>query len=236
MEQYKGLNIDIEQKRLGTNQEFYNNVFKKTERVVSAVFYMLSFIANNKSAKSSYEYATKQAIRLHEVATDSLGLTLHDSEIGLYHFKQALVTLGSTLVLLEGARLAAPIVVAQVNDEIDDILRYLKNHFTNENTLSRQQSKSSLPVRRPTAVRRLRPPIPPNDVSSDAIMVYSQLSDRTTRIKTVLEAKSHATIKDLTDIITDVSAKTIQRDLNALIETGIVKRQGERRWSTYSLS
>ena len=73
-------------------------------------------------------------------------------------------------------------------------------------------------------------------MSSDAIMVYSQLSDRTTRIKTVLEAKPEATIKDLTDIITDVSAKTIQRDLNSLIDSGEVIRQGERRWSKYSLA
>jgi DeoR/GlpR family transcriptional regulator of sugar metabolism len=65
--------------------------------------------------------------------------------------------------------------------------------------------------------------------------VYSALSDRTTRIKTVLEAKPNATIKDLKDIITDVSSKTIQRDLNSLIESGEVIREGERRWSTYSL-
>jgi DeoR/GlpR family transcriptional regulator of sugar metabolism len=73
-------------------------------------------------------------------------------------------------------------------------------------------------------------------MSSDAILVYSDLSDRTTRIKTVLEAKPEATIKDLTDIITDVSSKTIQRDLNSLIEQGQVIRQGERRWSKYSLA
>ena len=51
----------------------------------------------------------------------------------------------------------------------------------------------------------------------------------------VLDAKPGATIKDLTDIITDVSAKTIQRDLNSLIERGEVIRQGERRWSKYSI-
>jgi DeoR/GlpR family transcriptional regulator of sugar metabolism len=73
-------------------------------------------------------------------------------------------------------------------------------------------------------------------MSSDAILVYSDLGERTTRIKTVLEAKPEATIKDLTDIITDVSAKTIQRDLNSLIERGEVIRQGERRWSKYSLA
>jgi len=51
-------------------------------------------------------------------------------------------------------------------------------------------------------------------------MVYSQLTDRAERIKTVLEAKPQATIKDVSEIITDVSEKTIQRELNSLIEKG----------------
>ena len=84
--------------------------------------------------------------------------------------------------------------------------------------------------------RRSRPNIPSNDFSSDAVLVYSDLSDRTTRIKTVLDAKPEATIKDLSEIITDVSTKTIQRDLNSLIESGQVIRQGERRWSKYSIN
>jgi DeoR/GlpR family transcriptional regulator of sugar metabolism len=66
-------------------------------------------------------------------------------------------------------------------------------------------------------------------------MVYSQLTDRADRIKTVLEAKPEATVKDVAEIITDVSEKTIQRELNSLIEKGQVVREGERRWSKYSV-
>ncbi|MCA9366403.1 hypothetical protein KC722_02375, partial [Candidatus Kaiserbacteria bacterium] len=59
--------------------------------------------------------------------------------------------------------------------------------------------------------------------------------DRRERINTVLEAKGQANIKDIAAIITDCSEKTIQRELNAMIEDNVVKRHGERRWSTYSL-
>ncbi len=87
-----------------------------------------------------------------------------------------------------------------------------------------------------TITPRRRPvQIPQGDISSDAYMVYSQLTDRAERIKTVLEAKPQATIKDIAEIITDVSEKTIQRELNSLIEKGQVLREGERRWSRYSV-
>jgi len=46
--------------------------------------------------------------------------------------------------------------------------------------------------------------IPAGDISTDAYLVYSQLTDRAERIKTVLEAKPQATIKDIAEVITDV--------------------------------
>lgn len=104
-----------------------------------------------------------------------------------------------------------------VGEEIDMVLRYIRNHYISE---AANQSLS-LPASE-TKTRHTRPSsdasnIPANDFSSDAVLVYSDLGDRTNRIKTVLEAKPEATIKDLSEIITDVSTKTIQRDPNSLI-------------------
>jgi len=42
-------------------------------------------------------------------------------------------------------------------------------------------------------------------------------------------------VKDFTRVIKDCSEKTIQRELLDLVEKGIVKKEGERRWSRYSL-
>ena len=44
------------------------------------------------------------------------------------------------------------------------------------------------------------------------------------------------TIKGFTGVIKDCSEKTIQRELLALVEKGVLKKEGERRWSTYSLA
>jgi predicted HTH transcriptional regulator len=63
----------------------------------------------------------------------------------------------------------------------------------------------------------------------------ARTTNRTDRILSVLKAQPSASIKDITDTIKDVSEKTIQRDLNALIKDGVIKREGERRWSKYSV-
>lgn len=61
------------------------------------------------------------------------------------------------------------------------------------------------------------------------------IQDRRDAILSVIKNKKKASIKDLSLVIRDVSEKTIQRELLSLISLGVVMREGERRWSTYSL-
>lgn len=62
------------------------------------------------------------------------------------------------------------------------------------------------------------------------------MKDRREAVMSVIRSKGSANIKDISTLIRDVSEKTIQRELISLIEAGMVVKQGERRWSTYSLS
>lgn len=61
-------------------------------------------------------------------------------------------------------------------------------------------------------------------------------NDRREAILEVLRSKGPSYIKDLSTVIRDVSEKTIQRELQVLVNEGVVSRTGERRWTTYELS
>jgi hypothetical protein len=60
-------------------------------------------------------------------------------------------------------------------------------------------------------------------------------SQRQEAILAILKGQSNLSIKDFSKIIKDVSEKTIQRELIELVDLGLVKKEGERRWSRYSL-
>ncbi|HEY4500820.1 MAG TPA: hypothetical protein VJI70_00945 [Candidatus Paceibacterota bacterium] len=62
------------------------------------------------------------------------------------------------------------------------------------------------------------------------------IKDRRDAVLSVIKDKKKASIKDISTLIRGVSEKTIQRELSALIASGVVLKQGERRWSTYSLT
>ena len=59
---------------------------------------------------------------------------------------------------------------------------------------------------------------------------------RKEKIITILKEKPEASINDICENISDCSSKTIQRDLIDMINSGLVKKEGTRRWSTYSLA
>jgi len=60
--------------------------------------------------------------------------------------------------------------------------------------------------------------------------------DRSETILKILKKKDNLTVKDIAQVISDCSEKTIQRELLALVEKSVLKKVGERRWSRYSLA
>lgn len=58
-------------------------------------------------------------------------------------------------------------------------------------------------------------------------------SDRKSLILKLLETKDSITVKEATSAIEGCSEKTVQRELLGLVESGVLLKEGERRWSVY---
>ena len=67
------------------------------------------------------------------------------------------------------------------------------------------------------------------------INFVSDKKDRTDKILALVKDKE-VSIKDISNYITDCSEKTIQRELNALVAKGQIKKTGQKRWSKYKLA
>ncbi|MCA9352119.1 DeoR family transcriptional regulator [Patescibacteria group bacterium] len=64
----------------------------------------------------------------------------------------------------------------------------------------------------------------------------TEKDNRKDNILKILKQKRNASINDICALFKNCSSKTIQRDLNELIDDGMVKKKGSRRWSTYNLT
>lgn len=64
----------------------------------------------------------------------------------------------------------------------------------------------------------------------------SSKEDRRAKVLSTLRQLGEVTIRDLATRITNVSEKTLQRDLAGLIADNLVIKQGDKRWATYRLN
>lgn len=59
---------------------------------------------------------------------------------------------------------------------------------------------------------------------------------RREKILDFIRRKERVSVKDIAKVITGCSEKTLQRELVAMVREGVLKKEGERRWSTYLLA
>lgn len=71
-------------------------------------------------------------------------------------------------------------------------------------------------------------------VMSKSNVNEQQLNTRQEAIIKILKDKDSSVIKDISTRIKDYSEKTIQRELNFLVDMGLVSKSGERRWTRYT--
>lgn len=73
------------------------------------------------------------------------------------------------------------------------------------------------------------------DVNKGQSDFQQKKEQRQRSILQILKGQNNLTIKDFSRVMTDCSEKTIQRELIEMVNKGIIKKEGERRWSRYSL-
>jgi len=73
-----------------------------------------------------------------------------------------------------------------------------------------------------------------SDIETFTEQKKKEISARRDQIVSVLRSKPGMTIRDILKNFPGLGEKTLQRELSALITQGIIKKDGERRWSRYS--
>ncbi len=211
---------------LANNTEYYKHVFKKTEKILGAVFYTFRSNYTIDHNDVLIKQIEEQSQKVTRVLFDSLRAKETDTEFHSREMAFTLIELETTLRFAYYGKLLSGELLTVFMQEIDTVqrtLRTLTNHDTSnpfstaahtlEGTVSAREAKERRVAERKPGV--------------------SLGISRTSRIVAILKDKGSASIKDITEMITDVSEKTIQRELNVLIKDNVIRREGERRWSKY---
>ena len=225
--------------------EYLVFAFKKTEKIVSALYLVTSLIKDNEPLKLEVR---DEALELLSLMM-SLNSTVETYKSGaLQSFFLGSQKLKTLLNIADNASLISTMNARLIFNEIDLLMEFLKTHSLDSMSKAGyilSDTFFSTDMKAPEvekgqgieSLSKRHSPLSPDFMKTlkTELPVKDKKNGRQTAIIDLLKKKSDLTIKDFVKVITDCSEKTIQRELMELMEKGAVIKRGERRWSTYSL-
>lgn len=222
---------------------YFSFINKKTEKLAAAIYLISNAIKDIEPIKWSVRESSLELVELSLLIRSA-----SVSELGAL-FKEYRATADEIMCLVSIARHAG--LVSPMNYEI------LKNEFDNiaktiRETEDKHKDSGSLGLEffATENAAALQEPgkIIQKDKNIPSTMSFNKghvqkaknsgtnLKDtRKDKILNLLRKRNGLGIKDFAEQMNQVSEKTIQRDLLALVASGVLKKEGDRRWSRYFL-
>lgn len=214
-------------------------IYKKAERIAKAIRLISPAFTDSVSFKNRFE----------EIAVGLINASIAPFHVAREKLPQELLALSSLLSVLEtgGAlsQMNADLISREARTLLGEMASYEEPRLSlGEAPTLPTLSKKAASLRANHAPRGEKAdarggrstPSDKTDIGGAGAGGQERMKDRRGAILAIIKDKRTVNIKDISTILKDISEKTVQRELASLIESGFVVRQGERRWSTYSLA
>lgn len=226
-------------------------VYKKTEKLASATYMVTSLFSETEPMKWTLRK------KISELVSFTVGYkdTSESTRVDLSHLiRTRVLELISLLEISMHGGLVSQMNFSVLKQEFMSVTNALNSNSGNQtDAFKNNLSKSFFEVGNSPSVleQRTTSAYPTSTIEITSKRTYSEgikdthsavakeemkRSDRQETILGIIRKKKELTIKDIAEVIKDVSEKTIQRELNSFIIAGVLKRTGVRRWSKYSLA
>lgn len=216
-------------------------IYKKTERLAKAVHLITPAFASSSSLRDRVDAIAVGLI-------DAAILPLSSARSALSH---ELLALSSILSIARSGGLLssmnAELIAREAHILLQEVASYEEPRLSLDEAPTISEIARMAPfIREPSSISTARPVVAKIHKKNQTVSLPettkqtvkdikdSRVKNRQDGILSVIKDKGEASIKDISLIIRDVSEKTIQRELQSLVETGRIIRHGERRWSRYS--
>ncbi|HVY54438.1 MAG TPA: hypothetical protein VHC46_01650, partial [Thermodesulfobacteriota bacterium] len=246
-------------------------IYKKTEKLVTAIYMITNFIKDNEPLKWKIREA---ALSLMELNLDWVSVSLAERRELLREYRALALEIVSLSSVASHAGLISEMNFHILSREFNGLVSVIEkdeNKQANEETVildpsffaagepeplrtaprapeavpeplsahkgqTVSQSRTQAPSAEAPVPARKHEHLLPKDTEARTSKTYDSKDSRQAIIIKLLSKKSGLGVKDFVGNIKGVSEKTIQRELLAMVASGVLKKEGERRWSTYSLA
>ena len=254
MEENKGQNqIPIDQsfwRTIGliSGDEHLFYVFKKTEKIVTALYLVTNLIKDNDPLKWEIR---ERCMSLISSTIALAGIDSQEKNSYMRFFLSSILETRTFVNISFGSHIISKMNAELIIAEIDALVIHMKERASESATRAGYVlSKSFFATEQPSRTDdkgqvKTDEAIDQNQASGKEKSVMSfrkspndntiPKDSRKSSIIELLKKQPNLTIKDIVKVIPDCSTKTVQRELSDLVRGGVIKKVGDRRWSRYSI-
>lgn len=220
----------------------YNNqeIYKKSERIAAAIFLVSDKISDTENLKTKIRSLSLDLVSLCISIKDDLN---YDYKNKIHLLEKNILELMALINITSISGLLSSMNASILRNEFEAFLKQaasLKSKYeTRGADIPNNFFNVPNDIARNITVKDTSYYMPENMVEMPLKAIdkehLNRKDFRTKNILDLIQSKGNVSIKDISTHIKGCSEKTVQRELNMLINKGIVKKTGERRWSRYSL-
>lgn len=224
-------------------------LFKKVERISLALYLSTNHLSDEVSLKTSVRSMADVLIK------DILLFNRGESNMTtVSKIKEDFLEIKSLISISMNCNLINQNNAQILLEEINRLSREIENqkdNFVGDTEFKKSffvvESRHKLPEASPEVrseykghkgQEQKQPQVLENQINKEINKGQTEVSEsnaRTHEIMKIIKDNKKVTIKDISNQIKNVSEKTIQRELIKMVSLNLIKKEGERRWSTYSV-
>lgn len=224
--------------------------YKRAERIAAAIYILTKYMSDTEPLRASARTASHQLLK--DVLELRSGFRIDADAASLSRLHARVREMISLVQLLAVAGYISRENADMVTRALEELSQFIESAgasqlaerttFTKEDLLIDQTIRQPQPrtadgngqrgnvYDRPTGAD-----VKVKDSSKGQRDVKDGNSSRRTAILEVLKDGQRMGIRDIASFVIGCSEKTVQRELASLISDGLIKKEGEKRWSRYSL-
>ena len=183
---------------------------KKTERITSALYLVTNFLSDNDPIKWQIREKALNILLIGDEALSYITDLLKLIDVALYD------------------RHSSPMNLSILREEYLRLVDLIKRESADLETLVGPRSGATPSFGTPLAGRK------DEKFSQKNKKISASKTDRQATVLNFLTTGVWSSIREIAKNLPNFSGKTVQRELNALVAAGLVKKTGERRWSRYT--
>ncbi len=206
----------------------------KSEKIASALYWITSFFSDQEPLKWELRTLASELLSLSVSLKDSL---LKEKDAILLETKNIVTRITKLIALAKNANLISPENHIILETELFKCAGLLEYPINISDLLSIESPRQSSREISPMSIKDKI-----ETKSGDKRMSFKEFgavsvkkNNRQSIIISLLKRKKEIMIKDVSPLIEGCSEKTIQRELSAMVRSGLIKRVGDKRWTRYSL-